>query len=149
MAGNVEDLGQLDLTVGIRHIVSNNGVAQLSDEVGKGLAALDDKGDVSRARAGLDADRRDVLESQGVGVEGVEVDEVHTQVGHEQELARRVENSLVGVRRILTTGVGGRTSQFEVLGLEELEAAGVGDVPGGEGGATTTGKEDMVSQPFR
>lgn len=144
MAGNVEDLSQLDLTIGISNIISNDGVAQLSDEVGERLAALDDKGQVSRTRARLDADGGDVLESQGVGVEGVEVDEIHAQIRDEQELARGVENRLVRVRGILTRRVGGRAGQLEVLGLKELQLAGVGDVPGGEGRATTA-KKTMVS----
>lgn len=144
VAGNVEDLSQLDLAVRIRHVVSDNGVAQLSDEIGKGFATLDHKCNVSRARTGLDAERRDILESQSVWVEGVEVDEVHAQVRDEQELARGIKNGLVRVRRILTVGARGRTSQLEGLGLEELEAVGIGDVPGGESGAATTVQEDMV-----
>lgn len=140
MTGDVEDLSQLDLTIGISNVISNDGVAQLSDKVGEGLAALDDKGKVSRARARLDADGGDVLESQGVGVEGVEVDEIHSQIRDEQELARGVEDRLVRVRGILTRRVGGRAGQLEVLGLKELQLAGVGDVPGGEGRATTKKK---------
>ena len=49
VGGDVEDLSQLDRTIGISHIVSNDGVAKLSDEVGKSIAALDDEGEMSRA----------------------------------------------------------------------------------------------------
>lgn len=68
------------------------------------------------------------------------MDEIHAQIRDEQELARGVEDRLVRVRGILTRRVGGRAGQLEVLGLKELQLGRVGDVPGGEGRATTTKK---------
>lgn len=144
MRRNGKDLRQLDLALGIRHVIADDGVAQLGDEVGKGLAALDDKGNVARARAGLDAEGRNVLESQGDRVERVEVDEIHAQIGDQQELARGVQDRLVRVRRILAVGVGGRAGQREGLCLEELQVAGVGDVPCGEGRAATIKKPSLA-----
>lgn len=69
------------------------------------------------------------------------MDEVHAQIGDEQELARGVENRLVRVRRVLAIGVGGRAGQLEVDGLEQLQVGGIGNVPCGEGRATAVSRE--------
>jgi len=118
--GNAEELGQLDLALGVSDFVADNGVAQLSDEIGKSLAALDDKGQVTRARARLDADGSDARQFQGVRVEGIKVNEIHAQIRNEQELSRGVKNRLVRVRRILAIRIGWRAGQLVVDGLEQL-----------------------------
>lgn len=88
---------------------------------------------MARAGASLDADGRDARQLQAAGVKGVQVDEIHAQIGDEQELARGVEHRLVRVRRVLAVGVGGRAGQFEVDGLDQLQVGGIRNVPCGEG----------------
>lgn len=141
---NAEKLRQLDLALGVSDFVSNDGVAQLSNEVGKSLAALDDKGKVARTRTSFDADGRDARHLQAVRVEGVEMDEIHAQIGDKQELARGVEDRLVRVRRVLAIGIGGRAGQLEVDGLDQLQVGGIGNVPCGEGRATAVSKKRLL-----
>lgn len=88
---------------------------------------------MARTRARLDADGRDARHLQAAGVEGVEVDEIHAQIGDEQELARGVEDRLVRVRRVLARGIGGRASQRVVDGLDQLQVGGIRNIPCGEG----------------
>lgn len=149
MRGNAEELGQLDLALGVSDFVADNGVAQLSDEIGKSLAALDDKGQVTRARARLDADGSDARQFQGVRVEGIKVNEIHAQIRNEQELSRGVKNRLVRVRRILAIRIGWRAGQLVVDGLEQLQIGGIGHIPCGEGRATAVFEEKIpVSKVF-
>lgn len=72
------------------------------------------------------------------------MDEIHAQIGDEQELARGVEDRLVRVRRVLAVGVGGRAGQFEVDGLDQLQVGGIRNIPCGEGGATTVSKKRQL-----
>lgn len=93
---------------------------------------------MARTRARLDADGRDARQFQAVGVERVEVDKIHAQIGDEQELARGVEDRHVRVRRVLAIGIGGRAGQLEVDGLDQLQVGGIRNIPCGKGGATAS-----------
>lgn len=100
---------------------------------------------MARARARLDADRRDARQLQAVGVEGVQVDKIHAQIRDEQELARGVEDRHVRVRRVLAIGIGGRASQLVVDGLDKLQIGGIRNVPCGEGRTTAVSKKSLLS----
>lgn len=127
---NAEDFLEVNSTV-VGDIVADNGVSQLSDEVRKGLAALDSESNVARSAARLGSDGSQGSHLERVGVKGEEADEIGSQVRNHEELARRVEHGLVRVRRVLL-GVGaGRAVKLD--GLDTLDVSRVGNVICGKG----------------
>ncbi len=124
-------------TVG--NLISDNGVAQLSDEIGKRLAVLDSESDVSRTAARLGLDRGQGSHPERVGVERIEADDIGSKVRDEEELARGVEDRLVRVRRVLL-GIGTRRVG-ELDGLDILDLGRVGNVIGGKCRTTAASKK--------
>lgn len=98
---NGKDLLQVDGITAVGDIITDNGVAEFGNEVHESLGSADGKGNMawSTARGGLYSWQGLCLER--VGVKGEEADEIATEIRNDEVLARRVENGLMRMRRVL------------------------------------------------
>ena len=118
-----KELLELDSTV-VRNLVSNNGVAELGNEIHIGLAILGGKSSVSWSAAFLGLDRVQSSHLERVCVERVDANEVRAEVGNDNILARRVKHSLVRVRRVLLRVGARRIGEFDILDILDIRRAG-------------------------
>jgi hypothetical protein len=129
-----EDLGegQVGGARAVGQLVRGDGVPQLRDQEEVCGVSRNEERAVTGTRAGYDLEGRGLSEEAGCGVNGVDADEIGTEIGHQDEGVCRVNESLVRVRRILSTRVRAGCCEREGEFLEELDAARGEDGPTGE-----------------